>query len=115
MADGNVAARAHDALGVVVSAIAVDGCSNAFVTVAACSFDDLVIEFRDLNRVWVVAAGEIEGMPETVIRFDRVLPDDVVRGVTVVASRCVVMAGLDPTVVLLAHDVTIHAGLRIVG
>src|SRR3569833_1036934 len=115
MADGVMTARAHDSLGVAVCTVAVDGCRNAFMAMPAGAFHDLVIELRDLDVVWIVAACEIEGMPEAVVRFDRVFSNDVVWCVAVVAGRGAVVARLDPSVVLLTHDVAVYARLRIVG
>jgi hypothetical protein len=77
---------------------------------AACAFHDLMIKFGDLDGVWIFAAGEVEGVPEPVVSFDRVFSNDVMRSVAVVAGCGVVMARLDPSIVLLAHDVTIDAG-----
>ena len=37
--------------------------------------DDLVIELRDLDRVGISAGGEVEGMPESVVRLHRILPE----------------------------------------
>jgi hypothetical protein len=114
MADRNVAARTFDALSIAVSAVAIDRCGDGFVAMAARTFHDLVIKFSDLDGVWIFAGGEIEGVPESVIRLDRVFSDDVMRSVTVVAGCGVVMARLDPSIVLLAHDVTVDAGGGIV-
>jgi hypothetical protein len=76
----------------------------------AGAFHDLVVELSDLDGVWIFTAGEVEGVPESVIRFDCVFPDDVMRRMAVVAGCGVVMARLDPAIVLLTHDVTIDAG-----
>lgn len=92
MADGNMTARAHDSLGITVSAVAIDLRCDGFVAVAACAFHDLVIELRDLDGVWIFAAGEVEGMPKSVVGLDGIFPDDVVRSVTIVARSGVVMA-----------------------
>ena len=76
--------------------------------------NDLVVELCDLDRVRISTASEIKGMPESVIRFDRVLADDVVRSVAVVAGGHRVMAGFHPGVVLRLHYVAVGAGSGVV-
>ena len=88
---------------------------NRSVALATCIIGDLLVPFRDLDRVGIIARREIKRMPETVLRLRRVFTNEVSRGVTVVAGRHAAMARLDPAVVLLLHDVAIHASLGIIG
>lgn len=107
-------AGTHDAFCVAVSAAAVNLCGDGFVAMAARALHDLMVEFRDLDGVGIFAAGEVEGMPESVVGLHCIFPDNVVRSMTVVAGGGVVMARLDPSVILLSHDVAVHAGRRII-
>src|SRR4051812_41986468 len=107
-------ARAHDSFCVAVLAIAIDGCSYGFVAMAACTFDHLMVELCDLDGVGIVAAGEIEGVPETVIRFYGVLANDFMWSVKVFTGSSIVVSRLDPSIILLPHDMAVDAGLGIV-
>lgn len=112
---GGVATRALEALRLAVHHISVDGGGDVLVAVPAGVLGDLMIEFSDLDGIGIPAGGEVEGMPEAVIRFDRVLSEDVVGRVAVIAGGCDAMARLQPGVVLRSHHVAIGAGCRIVG
>ena len=72
--------------------IAIDRRSDGFMATATGIFRDLVIEFRNLDSVRIVAVGEVEGMPEPIVCFHRILADDVVWRVTVVAGCGEMMA-----------------------
>ena len=98
-----------------VNDVAINRRGDRFMTAAAGIFCDLMIELRDLDGVRIASAGEVKGMPESVVRFDRVFSNDVVWRVTVVAGCDRVMARLHPCVVLRLHDVAIGAGGGIVG
>ena len=52
------------------------------------------IQACDLNVVGIPAAREIEGVQKAIQRFDRVLPNEIVRGVAVVAAGSRPMARL---------------------
>lgn len=114
MADGIVATRAVEACGFAVNNVAVDRRGDRFVAAAACVLGDPVIEFRDLDSVGIMPAGEIKRMPEAVVGLDGILSDQVVGSVAVVAGRDRMMAGLHPGVVLRLHDMAIRAGRRII-
>ncbi len=74
-----------------------------------CILRYLMIKLRDLDCVGVSSGREVERVPESVVRLYRIFPDDVVRGVTVVARSDRVMARLQPCVILSPHHVAIHA------
>src|SRR5689334_19218844 len=57
---------------------------------------------------------ERERMKKTVIRFCKIFSEEVGRRVAIVASGNGAMAGFDPTIKMVLHDVTIGARLRIV-
>lgn len=67
----------------------------------------------DLNGVRKSAGGEGEGMPETVVRL-HLFPQKIMRCVAIVAGRYGTVAGLDPGVVVILHDVAVRTCLGIV-
>ena len=85
------------------------------VTLAARVVGDLLIARRDLDGVGIIAAREIERVPETVLRLGGILTNEIRGRVTIIAGRHAAMARLDPAIVLFLHDVTVHASLGIVG
>src|SRR5215475_1840044 len=109
VSDGEVAAGALESGGPAVNNVTVDGGGDALVAMAAGVLGDLVIELGDLDRVGIPAGGEVEGMPESVVGLDGVLPEDVVRRVAIVAGGGRVMARFEPGIVLGAHDVAVGA------
>jgi len=115
MSDGCVAAGALQTFGFTVNYVAVDGRSDVLVTMTACGLDDLVVEVSNTNVVRVEAGREIEGMKKAVRSLNRVLADNVVWRMAIVAGGDGVVARLDPGVILRLHDVAVGAGLRIVG
>src|ERR1035438_8377082 len=76
--------------------VAVDFRRDVLVTAAASVLRDPVIELGDLNRVGVVAAGEVKGMPESVVCLHGVFANEVVRGVAIVTGGYRVVARLHP-------------------
>jgi hypothetical protein len=56
-----------------------------------------------------IMQGEGRGMPEAVVGLGHPFADSGVRRVALDARRGVPVAALDPRVVLLGHDVTVHA------
>src|SRR5215831_1968426 len=115
VADGVVTARALEPGGVTVHYISVNGRGNRFVASPAGILDHPVIEFRDLNGVGVISAGEVERVPESVVRFYRVLSDDVVRRVAVIAGGHRMVARFHPGIVLRLHNVAVRTSGRVVG
>ena len=114
MADRIVAARALQPFGLAVYDIAVDGRSDVLVTAAAGVLGHVVVELGDFNSVGIVAAGEVERVPESVISLDRVFSDEVVRRVAVIAGSDRVVARFLPGIVLRLHDMAVSTRGRIV-
>jgi len=85
------------------------------VTFSASIVGDLLIAFGDLNRIRIVARREIERMPEAVLRLGGILANEISRRVAVITGRYTAMARLDPTIILILHDMAIHASLGIIG
>ena len=114
MADGVVTPRALEPGSVAVHYISVNGRGDRLVASPAGVLDDAVIEFRDLNCVRVISAGEVERMPETVVRLYGVFTDDVVRCVAVIAGGYGVMARFHPAVILRLHDMAVCTCRRVI-
>ena len=89
--------------------------NKRFVTPNAVVLDNSQTAAFDLNRLVKILKSKALAMPQPVLDLRQILADQIVRHVAVVAHRESVMARLLPTVVLLAHDVTVDAGGRIVG
>jgi hypothetical protein len=115
MTDRVVATGALQPSGLSVRYVAIDGSSDVLVAAPASILGDVVIEAGDFDSVGIPASGEVKGMPESIVGFDRVFPDDVMRRVAVVAGGDGVVARLHPRVVFRPHHVAISAGCRIVG
>ena len=113
MADRTVATRALQAFGLAVYDIAVDGRSDVLVTAAAGILGDLVVELGDFDGVGIVAAGEVERVPESIVSFDRVFSDEVVRRVAVIAGSNRVVARFLPGIVLRLHNMAVSTRGRI--
>src|SRR5208282_6852996 len=115
MAHGIVAASALQSFGLAVDGIAVDFRRNVFVTAAAGILRHLVVELGDLDGVGIASAGEVERVPESIVRFYGILADDVMGRMAVVARSCGVMARLQPSFILCLHHMTVGARLGIIG
>ena len=84
------------------------------MTVTARRLGDPSVQFGYLDRLVKSASGEVVGMPKSVPRFSRVLPDDVVRSVAVITSRDRLVARLQPAAVLILHYVAVGTSERVV-
>src|SRR4051794_16050742 len=78
-------------------------------------FGDEMVVALDLDIVRKSSGGEGERVEESVCCLDRVLAREIVWGVAIVAHGHGVMATLDPTVVVVLHDVAVGTGCGIVG
>src|SRR5687767_8000794 len=92
----------------------IDGGGQLGVAFPARRLGDLVVARRDAQGVRVTAGGEIERVPEAVLRLGHVLRDRAWWGVTVVADSDGAVAGARPCVEVIAHDVTVGARPRII-
>ena len=80
----------------------------------ATSLEDQAVSRPDDQRVVKILQRKGFRMPEAVLRLHGVFPDQVMRRMTIISSGDRMMTGLGPTVVMIAHDVAIHTGRRIV-
>src|SRR5919109_3606079 len=64
---------------------------------------------------WESPGGESKRVPEAVCGLGRVFGQETRRRVAIIADRCRAMARLDPSVIVLLHDVTVGARGRVIG
>ena len=114
MTDRIVASRAFKTLRLAVRNIPVDRRGDLFMTAPARAFRNAVIELRDFDGVGIPASGEVKGVPEAVVGLHRVLAEEIMRRVAIVACCDRMVARLHPGVVLALHDMTIRARGRII-
>lgn len=91
-----------------------DAAHQIMMTVDTVVLQNRGVARSDSNWLVKVLKGETLGMPEAVLRLGEVLAHQVVGRVAIVARRHRVMAGVLPAGIVVAHDVAVHAGLRIV-
>ena len=91
-----------------------DRADDVLMTLAAGPFSDLPAPGSNVDIVREPAGREVIRMPKSVACFGRVLTNKLGRSMAIVADGHRSMARLDPTGILLIHDVTIHARVRIV-
>ena len=85
------------------------------MAVEAGRLGDLTIVLADLDILRIVLKGELQRVPEAVVRLVDVLVDDiVVRRVTGVAGGHIMVAAPLPGLVLFLHGVAVRAGGRII-
>jgi hypothetical protein len=101
-------------LGVARSAVLNCFCYR-FVTIAAGMFRDRTIARRDAQRIWKPARRKKEGVPKAVSGLGEVFPNQIVRGMTVIAHSRGSVARFQPCIVMLLHDVAVRACRGIVG
>lgn len=88
---------------------------NVRVTAAAGVLGNFAIPFVDLDVLGKIAGGKAERVPESVHRLGGIFANQIMRGVAIVTGRHAAMTAVDPTVILLLHDVAVDAGLGIIG
>src|SRR5262245_36669133 len=90
-----------------------DCVDQGFVTPQAIRADEVTVLRRDLDRLLEVLQRKGGRVAKAVLGLRHPLHDARVRQMTLDAGRGVAMATLEPRVVLLVHDVAIHARARI--
>ena len=88
---------------------------DLLMTLHASVFGDSAVAWFDAQRIGELAGGEGERVPEAIVGFGDVFADDVVGCVAVVACGNGAVAGLEPAIIMLLHDVAVCAGVGIVG
>ena len=101
----------------LVSSIRVrfDGMHDLLKTVPAGLFGYFTAARCDVNVVFEPTCREIVGVPESVACLRHVFRDEARWSMTIVANGDGAMARFHPTAELVLHDVTVDAGLSIVG
>ena len=69
---------------------------------------------RDPYRFFEILERKSLGMVPAVLCFRDIFDRKLMRDVSIVAAGDLVMARLDPRVVMIRHHVAVHAGLRII-
>lgn len=85
------------------------------VTRNASALRDPAIARLDLNRFVKVFQRECQRVKKTVVRLRHPFANRIMRQMTVVANRDMGVAGIEPCVVMVVHDMAIGAGGRIAG
>src|SRR5215831_4666120 len=91
------------------------GIDEALVTAHAVHAHDVAVVRGDLDRLLEVLQGEGGGVTEAVVGLGQPLREARVRQMALDARRGVPVAALEPAVVLIVHDVAVHARARIGG
>src|SRR5262249_47350068 len=91
------------------------GVDEGFVASHAVHANDVAVMRRDLDRLLEVLQGEGGGVAEAVVGLRHPLRDAGVGKVALGARRGVRLAALEPGVVLVVHDVAVHARARVGG
>lgn len=90
-------------------------CHSCCVAVNAVLLGDAGIEAANHDGVRKVAGGEGDAVIPPVYTFDDPFVGKTVRSVTVVTGRHRLVAGVVPAGILVAHDVAIDTGRRVIG
>ena len=92
----------------------VDIVDDVLMTFAAGVFRDTPAAFLDLDRLVKFVRRERERMKKAVLRFREILRNEPRRRVAIVARRDRAMAGFNPGIEMVLHDVAVGAGAGIV-
>lgn len=106
---------AHAGQGITRPRSDIDTSHHGRMASATSVFRNGFIHLRRLQRLVKSTGSEGQRVVEPVNTLDRVFTEKVMRGMTIVADRDGVMAGLKPGIVVVLHDVAIRAGGRVVG
>jgi hypothetical protein len=90
-----------------------DGFHNVRMATTTRIFCDLAIPLIDPDVFREITRGEPKGMPEAVQSLGGILANHIVRRMTIIARGHTAMTAVDPTVILLLHDVAVDTSLGI--
>src|SRR5262249_20972047 len=91
-----------------------DMADQILMTEFAVGFQDATIFLTNLDGFVKFLVSEGLRMMKAVFGLCPILADEVMGRVTIIASRHGVVAGMVPTIVLIAHDMAVYARARIV-
>ena len=111
---GVVATQTANPIAVAVVA-GINGLNDVAVTSAAGVFCYRAAGTADLDVVRKDSGGEIKRMKEAVAGFYGVFAGKVMWSVAIIAGGSVLVASLDPAIVLRVHHMAVGTGLRIIG
>jgi hypothetical protein len=99
----------------VVRSFVISNLANKLpVTAKAIFLDNCATAWLHLNWLVEILKCEVVRVPETVLSFRAILADKIMGDVTRIAGGKRLMAGFGPAIKLLTHNVTVHAGRRVV-
>lgn len=92
----------------------VDVLHNVFVATPASRFRNFQVKLCDLNVVRILPGREIKRMKKPIACLDRILANQIVGRVTIVAGRSGAVTRLHPRFMLGTHGMAIGAGRGVV-
>jgi hypothetical protein len=113
VADVTVTMHAVEHLAVVAGMV-IDAFDHLLMAADAVGLEHGGVFWPDHDGFVKVLERKTLRMPVTVFRFAEVFGDEAMRRVTVVAGGHGMMRRFEPAIVLIAHDVAVHAGLGII-
>jgi hypothetical protein len=84
------------------------------MTLDAVVTENLAIARPDANGFVEILQRESFGVPKSVLGFGQIFSEEIMGRVTVVARCNGMMAGLLPAFILVAHDMAVDAGFRVI-
>jgi hypothetical protein len=109
-----VAAQTTNPIGIAMVA-GINRLNNIVVASPASVFRHIAAGAADLDVVGKISSCEIKRMKETVAGFYSVFTGKIVGGVAIITGGGMLMASLDPAIVLRIHHMAVGTSLRIVG
>jgi len=88
--------------------------NHCLVAIKTVIEHDIAADLAHLNRLREILEGERARVRKSILRLSHVLADDVMRSVATVAGGNRLVAAVRPTVVFVAHDMTVDARLWVV-
>jgi len=76
--------------------------------------ENFAIAGPDANGFVKILQSEALGVPKPILGLGQVFADKIMRRVAVIARRNGMMTGFLPAIVLVTHDMAVHAGFRVV-
>lgn len=99
----------------VIARMSGDFIDQPGVTTHTIFLQDREIFWFDADWLLKILQGKAFGMPKTVFHFSQIFGDKFMGNVTIVAGSGGVMAALLPAIILIPHDMAVHAGFGVIG
>ncbi len=111
---GVVAAQAANPIGIAVVAD-INGLNNTVVASPASVFRHIAAGAADLDVVGKISSCEIKRMKEAVAGFYSVFTGKVMGSMAIITGGSMLVASLDPAIVLRIHHMAVRTSLGIIG